>query len=273
MRVASAAFPLHPFASFAEWRARFAAMVRFAADAEARIIVFPEYVTGGLLHLDADWTRWVAPWREAAQTAARDTGLTIVAGTSLVQDGGLIVNRALIAHPDGRIDHQDKLHPTPWERRWNVAATEDIRVITIDDVPCAIPICYDIEFPEASRAAARAGAQILLVPSWTDDDHGFHRVRRCAAARCVENVVGVVHAPLIGASLAPGFEQACGAAGILTPCDVGFPIGGLAADGGWNQPVAIVAELDLPRLRTLRSNGTVTPFGDARPIADYRIAT
>ena len=47
----------------------------------------------------------------------------------------------------------------------------------------AILVCYDVEFPEAARVLAEAGAQILFVPSCTDERQGFCRVRYCAQAR------------------------------------------------------------------------------------------
>ena len=39
-----------------------------------------------------------------------------------------------------------------------------------------VAICYDVEFPEICRAAAHAGATILVVPFYTDDRQGFIRV-------------------------------------------------------------------------------------------------
>ena len=272
MRFAAAAFPLAPVASPEAWIARFTALARSAADGGAELVLFPEYVTASLLTLHNDWLRWTPLWQETAQRCATDLGLLVVAGTHLIREGDSVRNRCLLAWPDGSIDHQDKLHPTPWEKRWQVAPTSEVRLFRHGGATLAVPICYDVEFPEGVRCAAQAGAEVLLVPSWTDDDHGFWRVRHCAQARCIENVVYAVHAPLVGGFSEPAdFEQACGAAGVLTPCDIGFHRAGLAADGGWNQPVTVVADLDLDRLRRLRSGGTVTPFADARRADGYRV--
>jgi predicted amidohydrolase len=270
MRVAAAAFALTAFPTPEAWAARIHAQVRSAADLGAALVLFPEYVTAPLLAQHADWNRWTELWSATALAAAQEHDLLVVAGTHLVRDGERLVNRALLCWPDGSTDHQDKLHPTPWEKRWQVAATAEVRRFRHAGATFALPICYDVEFPEGVRAVARAGVDVLLVPSWTDDDHGFWRVRHCAQARCIENVVYAVHAPLVGGLDAPaGFEQACGAAGILTPCDVGFHRAGLAADGGWNQPVVVAADLDLARLHALRTAGTVTPLTDARGADGY----
>jgi predicted amidohydrolase len=272
MRVAAAAFPLADFASPAAWVARFRAQVRTAADAGADLVLFPEYVTASLLGFDSQWSAWDGLWQETVRTCAREHGLLVVGGTHLVSTPEGRRNRCLLGWPDGTSAYQDKLQPTPWERRWDLSPTRDIQLFRHAGAVLAVPICYDVEFPEGVRAAVAAGAEVLLVPSWTDDDHGFWRVRHCAQARCIENVVYAVHAPLVGTlTQPPDFEQACGAAGILTPCDIGHPRQGLAADGGWNQAVTVVADLDLDRLRRMRSGGTVTPWADRRPESAYRV--
>ena len=271
LRVAACAFPLTPVASPAAWVERVQAQVRWAADGGARCVVLPEYVTAPLLAIDRRWSAWTELWRHTARDCARDWSLTVLAGSHVVEEGGRTLNRALFALPDGTFIEQDKLHPTPWERGWGVAPSRLVRLVEVEGVKVATLVCYDIEFPECARAAARAGAEVLLVPSWTDDRHGFHRVRLCAHARAIENAVYVVHAPLVGGIDLRDFEQACGAAGVLTPCDTGFARDGLAVDGGWNQAGVVLADLDLDRLRAARARGTVTPLADARAEDSYLI--
>lgn len=253
------------------WADAILSQTRFAADGGARIAVFAEYAVGALLAQDNRWEAWEGLWRDTAISAARTCGIAVCAGTWPVRDGGLLVNRALMALPDGATWHQDKLHPTPWERTWGIAATMDLRVAEVMGVRLAVLTCYDVEFPEACRAAAQAGAELLLVPSWTDDRQGFQRVRLCARARCIEDALYVAHAPLVGRLAVPGFEQAVGSAGVLTPCDTGLAADGIAADGGWNQPEVVLADLDLARLRQVRGGGTVIPLADARAQDAYRI--
>jgi predicted amidohydrolase len=261
-----------PVADERAWRERFLAACAAARDGGAALVVLPEYVTAPLLGLDGDWARWTAAWLDAATDAARSLGLHVLGGTHLVEDGGVRRNRAVLAAPDGSLAFQDKLHPTPWERSWGLAPTGDLALRTVAGARVAVLTCYDVEFPELARAAARAGAEVLLVPSWTDDRHGFNRVRRCAAARCVEGGLFAVHAPVVGGLPGvAGFESASGSAGILTPCDEGFPVDGIAAAGGWDRAETVVADLDLGLLRATRSAGTVTPLADARREGDYRI--
>ena len=271
MRLSAIAFPLATFEA-RTWVLQVQALVRNAVDNGAEVVVFPEYVAGGLLREDLAWESAGALWRQTMVAAAQEYQVWVMGGTHLERHADGWVNRALVIAPDGTVQHQDKLHPTPWEVRWQVAPTHQIHVFQIDGAACALPICYDIEFPEAIRAAAKAGAEVLLLPSWTEDEAGFHRVRGCARARCVENVLAVVHAPLVGRHLeAPGFEQAVGTAAILTPCDHGWPPAGVAAEGGWSSPGVVTADLDLDRLRAARTSGSVTPFADARAEAAYLI--
>lgn len=274
LRVAAVATPLWTPASADEWAVRMHAAARFAADGGAALVVFGEYATAPLLALDPDWTRWDGLWVETARRLARSLSITVCAGTHLVRDQGRLVNRCLVVRPDGSGWTQDKLHPTPWERSWLVEPTSRLRVAEIAGARTAVLTCYDIEFPEAARAATQAGAEILLVPSWTDDRQGFWRVRHCAHARAVEDTCAVVHAPLIGSlPTLPGFEQAVGAAGILGPCDTGTAPDGIAAAGGWCIPEVVLADIDLGRIRQLRHGGTVTPLADARGRDGYQVET
>jgi deaminated glutathione amidase len=59
-------------------------------------------------------------------------------------------------------------------------------------MPAGLQICYDIRFPEVSRALTLAGAQLLVVPaSWASglfkEEHWVTLVR----ARAIENTVWV----------------------------------------------------------------------------------
>jgi predicted amidohydrolase len=271
MKVAAVSFPLIQLQNFDNWVSQIKNQVREAAESGAVLVLFPEYVTASLLSLKNEWQVWDQLWQNTICSLAREYDLLVVGGTHLITTKEGLRNRCLLAWPDGSVDFQDKLQPTPWEYRWNLPRTHQVKIFRHEGVMLAVPICYDVEFPEGVRAAVAAGAEILLVPSWTDDEHGFWRVRHCAQARCVENVVYAVHAPLVGGiKHLPEFEEASGTAGILTPCDAGFPRQGIAAEGAWNKADIIVAELDIKLLRQLRSAGTVTPWVDRRPESDYK---
>lgn len=272
MKIASASFPLVKILSHDNWVSQLNKQVRFAAEAGASLILFPEYVTASLLFINNNWQVWDKLWQDTVVKLAAEYKLLVVGGTHLLSTKEGLRNRCLLAWPDGSVDYQDKLQPTPWEYRWNLPRTSQVKVFSYHGISFAVPICYDVEFPEGVRFAVGAGAELLLVPSWTDDEQGFWRVRHCAQARCIENVVYVAHAPLVGGvKELPEFEDASGSAGILTPSDIGFPIKGIAAEGVWNKADTIVVDLDFSKLRLLRTSGTVTPWVDRREESDYHI--
>jgi predicted amidohydrolase len=65
---------------------------------------------------------------------------------------------------------------------WRVTARQRLKIFDTALGKIGVTICYDVEFPEIARAAARAGAHLLPVPNCTDDRQGVLRVRYCAHA-------------------------------------------------------------------------------------------
>ncbi len=86
-----------------------------------------------------------------------------------------------------------------WEKeKWKGDAGDQLRVFDTPYGRIAILICYDIEFPELSRKVCEMGADIIFVPSCTDDRQGFLRVRYCCHARAIENQVFVAVTGTVG---------------------------------------------------------------------------
>src|SRR5690606_25776087 len=97
-------------------------------------------------------------------------------------------NECYIYAPDGDWEVQGKLHMTRFEKEeFFVTPHQKFRLFDTELGKMAVVICYDVEFPEIARAAARQGADILVVPSCTDERQGYLRVRYCAHARAIEN--------------------------------------------------------------------------------------
>jgi ribosomal protein S18 acetylase RimI-like enzyme len=148
---------------------------------------------------------------------------------------------------------------------WRVSPRERLQVFETELGRVAITICYDVEFPEVARAAARQDATILLVPSYTDDRQAFLRVRYCAHARAIENQMFVVCSGTVGSlPMVPAVSLNYGQASILTPSDFPFARDGILAEGIPNQESMVIGELNLRVLRSSRTRGTVTPLRDSR---------
>lgn len=284
--VATAQYPIEAFAGFAGFRAKAARWVQDAASRGAELLVFPEYgameltslLTGAeqgdlqaQLHgLQPLREPFLETWRELAV----HHGVTLLAPSLPWRlDDGRFVNRAWLCGPDGRAAHQDKQVMTRFENDdWGVDAGDGLGVFDTPAGRLGVLICYDSEFPLLARALVEAGAELLLVPSCTDTQAGYQRVRLSAQARAIEQQVAVIQSPTVGEALwSPAVDINIGRAGVFTPCDHGFPPDGvlsLAEDAtpGWQ-----LARLDLAQIRALREHGQVNNHADWT-LQDARLA-
>src|SRR5690606_3417907 len=154
---------------------------------------------------------------------------------------------------------QDKLHMTRFENEeWIVSPGKRLKIFDTAFGKVCITTCYDVEFPEIARTAARAGAHILIVPSCTDDRQGFLRVRYCAQARAIENQMFVIQSSTVGSlPMVPAVSLNYGQASILSPSDFAFSRDGVAAEGIPNQESIVIADVNLGALAESHSLGTV----------------
>ena len=207
---------------------------------------------------------------------ARRHDLYICAGTIPVRngEGPGIRNESFLCNPKGEHRSQSKIHMTRFESvEWFVNPGDHLKVFETSFGKLAITICYDVEFPELARAAALAGADLLLVPGCTDDRQGFLRVRYCAHERTIENQLYVIHASTVGSlPMVPAVSLNYGQASILTPSDFPFARDRILAEGLPNQETMVIGELNLATLREARRSGTVLPLRDRQRSADVTSA-
>jgi predicted amidohydrolase len=279
LRVASLQYFIRPLQTFEQFRDQVIGLVETAADYRAQLIVFPEYFTLQLLTLGdvkrplADQIRMLArheaPFVALMEELASRHELHIVAGTIPHADQSqVITNVSHVFGPGGRHGMQPKLHMTRFEREWDVMPGAGLTVFETSFGRMAVAICYDVEFPEFARAAARAGAHVLVVPSCTDDRQGFLRVRYCAQARAIENQMYVIHSSTVGSlPMVPAVSLNYGQAAIYTPSDFAFARDGILAEGIPNQETMIVAELNLQTIVEGHEAGTVVPLRDSASTA------
>ncbi|MEM8754291.1 MAG: nitrilase-related carbon-nitrogen hydrolase, partial [Pseudomonadota bacterium] len=146
---------------------------------------------------------------------------------------------------------------TRFEREeWGIGPGGPLRVFDTALGRIGVLICYDCEFPLLARAMIDAGAEVLLVPSCTDAETGYSRVRVGAMARALEGQCVTVQAPTVGeAAWSPAVDVNYGRAGVFGPPDWGFPPSGVLAEGPLNEPGWTVAEVDLEAIRNVRRDG------------------
>lgn len=273
VRIAAVQYELRPIGSFDEFAEQVELFVRTAHEYHCQFVMFPEYFTMQLL----SYLRDPAPGRAVRRLAeltpqyealfkrlASETGLYVIAGTHPIIQEGRLFNAAHLFTPRGRVFRQKKVHLTNTEKgAYQMGRGHGFYTYDTDHGRIGILVCYDVEFPEAARVMAEAGAEILFVPSCTDDRQGYFRVRYCAQSRAIENQVYVAIAGTVGhLAGVPHMATNYGQAAILTPSDYHFARDGVAAEGVLNQEQMIVSDVDLELLREQRINGTVIPLDD-----------
>lgn len=282
LRVASLQYLVRPVTSFEQFADQVRSLVDTAADYKCRLIVFPEYFTVQLLTLGVvrrpiheqvrDLARQAPRVADLMAELARRHGVYIVAGSIPIVEPAddRVYNECLVVGPRGEPSRQRKLHATRWEaEEWQISPGTRLRVFEADFGRFAVNICYDVEFPELARVAAREGALLLAVPSCTDDRQGFLRVRYCAHARAIENQMFVVQASTVGSlPMVPAVSLNYGQASILTPSDFAFSRDGILAEGVPNQESMVIGDLNLALAAESRRTGTVLPLRDSQRTAD-----
>jgi predicted amidohydrolase len=199
----------------------------------------------------------------------------VVGGSMPVVEGEKLYNEALLATPSGSIFTQKKIHMTRFESEgWGMVGGDSLAIFETAFGKLAITTCYDVEFPELVRPAALAGAEIFAVPSCTDDQAGYYRVRFCGQARAIENQVYVIQSSTVG-GLPDVVDCAInyGQAAIMAPCDVPFAPMGIIREGTPNIETTIMGDLDMDLLSQTRNDGTVRTFRDAQQSPTVRIYT
>jgi predicted amidohydrolase/GNAT superfamily N-acetyltransferase len=273
VRIAALQYLLRPIKSFQDFATQVEFFVRSAQDYRSQFVVFPEYFSTQLL----SYLREPAPARAVRLLAqlspeyealfkrlADETRMYIIAGTHPVIQEGQLFNAAHLFTPNGQVFRQKKVHLTPSERgSYQMSRGHGFYVYHTDYGKIAILVCYDVEFPEAARVLAEGGAQILFVPSCTDERQAFCRVRYCSQARAIENQIYVAMASTVGnLPDVPCMATHYGQASILTPSDYFFARDGIAAEGIVNQEQMVISDVDLDLLEEQRVNGTVIPLND-----------
>lgn len=275
LRVAAVQYFIRPVADFSEFRDQVIGLVDTAADYGCGLAVFPEYMTLQLLTLGDvrrpidEQIRGLASQSGAVVDIFREAAIRhrmyIVGGTvpTLGEDGA-VRNVCHVVSPNGSYGSQQKLHMTRFEQEWRISGGSGLTIFQTSFGPMAVAICYDVEFPDVARAAARLGVHVLAVPSCTDERQGFLRVRYCALARAIENQMYVVHSATVGSlPMVPAVSLNYGQSAVYTPSDFAFARDGILAEGIPNQETMVIAELNLETIAEGRQSGTVLPLHDS----------
>jgi deaminated glutathione amidase len=252
MRIALCQIPVSSRPDVNSGRVRVA--LAAAADQGADLAVFPE----------ATQIRFGSDVRAAAEpldgpfcsrlaAAAKDAGVALVAGVFEPAPGGRVYNTAVAYEGNGElVASYRKLHlfDAFGHRESEQVAPGSAPVIcTLAGVRTGLEICYDVRFPELSRALAVAGASLLVLPAaWAaglfKEEHWVTLVR----ARAIENTVWVAAAGQVPDPDEPPTRAATGIGRSMLV----DPLGVVRMDLGPGPGVA-VAEVDEGMVATVRA--------------------
>lgn len=271
--VASAQYPLDFFKNIHEWQEKTRQWVEKAVNAQAQILLFPEYGSMEITSLFSESDRqdlksqaqnfllYIDQFKATYAHLSQKHGVYIVAPSlPFFQSENVTTNRVFVFAPNGKIEFQDKFFMTRFEdEEWSVNAGEKvIKVFDTKKFKFSISTCFDVEFSFPALAASQAGAQIIFAPSCTETIKGANRVHIGARARALENQNYVVVSQTIGeAKWSPAVDINYGYAGFYTTPDVGFPDDGILQIGEANQPGWIIQSLRLSHIDRVRSSGAV----------------
>lgn len=270
LRLAVHQFALGPLPFWPRVEARLGA----AAEAGAALYLLPEYCGLQLLWPQARPADGAALMAAAADLAedygARIAGLAVrfglwIVGGSIPERGadGRLRNICFIASPRGQLWRQAKCLMTRWEQDFGVQGGEELLVFHDGDLRFAVAVCYDVEVPELTRQAGAAGAELLLVPSFTEALWGARRVARCAAGIAESSQMVVATSGLAGSLPLVELDASCARSAVYAPSYPGFPPDGLYAQAQEDEDQLLLADVDLGLLRQVRQGADVNPLRDA----------
>ncbi|HSH43385.1 MAG TPA: carbon-nitrogen hydrolase family protein [Arenicellales bacterium] len=193
-----------------------ATVARESAERGCGLVIFPELFSSGYnigdkvfdLAEPAD-----GPTADTLAQAAREHRIAILAGYPERADHG-VYNAAMLIGPDGALlANARKTHLFGAEEKRLFIPGESLSVACVQGIRIGIIICYDVEFPEAVRALALQGAELVAVP--TALMRPFERVARwLVPVRAFENQVFLAYANRCGRE---GDLEYCGESCIIAP--------------------------------------------------------
>ncbi len=158
-----------------ENRRRIAQFHREAAVHGAQLIVFPECATSGygFADLEAAWSAAESipgPTTDALESVCAETETYGVVGLLERQTEEIVYNTAVLVGPDGIVGRYRKAHlPLLGVDRFVTPGDTGFRVWETPLGRIGMLICYDLRFPEAMRAVALSGADVVALPTnWPD---------------------------------------------------------------------------------------------------------
>ena len=219
-----------------------------AKDTGADLIVFPEMVdTGYAMQLIQ---KHATSWNEGAvpelRAIAKKLSIPMVAGVS-ERDGSRIYNAQAFINRSGEIvTKYRKTHlvaAAPLDERPYFTPGGEFSSSRIDEFVLGLTICYDLRFPEVSRALVVDHEVNVIINSSAWPFPRVEHLRVLALARAIENQSYLILANRVGTDDGVTF---CGTSAIIDP--YGVILAGASAD----REELIMAEISEEVLKSVR---------------------
>lgn len=189
---------------------------------------------------------------------SREKNCYIVFGMPLKDEKveGLIYNSAILIHPNGKVDHYNKrflITFGPFEEKIFFDEGEESEVFKTKFGKIGLFICYDLFFPEVTKALSLQGADMLICISASPSTTRKY-FETLLPARAIENTTFLVYANIVG------LQQDLVLWGGSQIYD---PLGKLLVKAPYYKESIITCDLELNKLKTARANRPV--LRDIRP--------
>lgn len=175
-------------------RQRILRLMEEAMNQNPQVLVLPElWNTGYAKNYSPVADMQGQPTLGLLSSFAQKHNVNIVGGSIADYEQGKLYNRCLIINPQGEtVGDYSKIHLFSLnEEQKFFSPGEKKGIFILDNISCGIMICYDLRFPELSRALALDGVEIIFVcAQWPRSR--IHAWRSLVCARAAENQVFMV---------------------------------------------------------------------------------
>lgn len=277
IKIASAQYHLQKHESLLGYMQSVRHWVEEAAKENAELLLFPEYGSIELVSLMDEniqknlklqlneMQKFLDVFIDLYQHLASEFEVVIVAPSfPLKLQKDVFVNRTFIFQPNGVLQFQDKQMMTRFEdESWEVSSPTKcaLTIFEVKKIKFGISICFDIEFPDFSRALCQKGVDVILAPSCTETLKGMHRVHVGARSRALENQCLVVVSQTVGVvDYSEAIDINNGRSAFYAPPDLNFPDDGILALGDLNRSQWLYYTYKQEDFSNVRTNGAVLNF-------------
>jgi N-carbamoylputrescine amidase len=244
--------------------------IREAAKQGARLVLLQELHTGPYFCQTEDTQVFdmaesiPGPSTQELGSVAKELGVVIVASLFERRAPGIYHNTAAVLEKDGTLAGiYRKMHipddPGYYEKFYFTPGDLGFHPVQTSVGKLGVLVCWDQWYPEGARLMALAGADLLLYPTaigWVEEDEVAEQARQRDAWITIQRAHAVANGLPVMVCNRTGFEKdPSGVGGGINFWGSSFvagPQGEILAQGGTDQPMVLVTDLDLGRSEAVR---------------------